>query len=125
MDYDLWVRLAASGATIRVIGAPITIFRAHPEQKTSGPDKYLPELRRHAAALRERYSPSAPLSRAPAGGRSRIAFVNDVPEGGASFAHDRLGRLMASAGFETRAFHALKRWVAGRPRSSSTSWSPS
>lgn len=115
MDFDLWARMAAAGATIQVIGAPITIFRAHADQKTSGPDKYLPELRRHATALRERFNPPAPTAVVSPTKLRRIAFVNDVPEGGAALAHRRLERIMTDWGFETRAFHVLAQWSKDRP----------
>lgn len=48
MDYDMWLRFAAAGATFAVTGAPIAMFRVHPEQKTYTPDRYLSELRETA-----------------------------------------------------------------------------
>ncbi|MDY0003645.1 MAG: glycosyltransferase, partial [Polyangia bacterium] len=36
MDYELWLRFAAAGARLHVIGAPVAVFRIHEEQKTAG-----------------------------------------------------------------------------------------
>src|SRR5262249_39781785 len=36
MDYDLWCRMAAAGARVKVIGKPICAFLIHPQQKTLG-----------------------------------------------------------------------------------------
>ncbi|MBR8828001.1 MAG: glycosyltransferase [Gomphosphaeria aponina SAG 52.96 = DSM 107014] len=35
MDYDLWMRMAAAGARIKVIGWPLAGYRSHPHQKTA------------------------------------------------------------------------------------------
>ncbi len=46
MDYDLWVRLARSGARIFAIPEILALFREHAKQKTGGEHvPYLPELR--------------------------------------------------------------------------------
>ena len=53
MDYDLWVRMAKAGAKILPLPEILALFRAHPKQKTGGPDvPYLPELREVNAAHR-------------------------------------------------------------------------
>jgi GT2 family glycosyltransferase len=59
MDYDLWVRLAKTGAKILPLPEILAIFREHARQKTGGPDvPYLPELRAVNQAHRES-APSA------------------------------------------------------------------
>ena len=115
MDYDLWTRMARAGATIKVIGAPLAIFRAHPDQKTSGPEKYLPELLQHSRALRAEFDLPSPVISQKAIRQLRLAFVTDVPEGGASIAHSRLRQIAADAGFATAMFCLLPRWTAERP----------
>jgi glycosyltransferase involved in cell wall biosynthesis/GT2 family glycosyltransferase len=45
MDYELWLRMARSGATIVHIPDTLTLFRMHEKQKTSGDAPFLPELR--------------------------------------------------------------------------------
>ena len=53
MDYDLWVRMAKTGAKVFAIPEILAIFREHEKQKTGGPDvPYLPELRAVNAAHR-------------------------------------------------------------------------
>jgi hypothetical protein len=56
MDYDLWVRMAAAGATIAHIADPLTIFRMHPAQKTFGDGlPFLEELRKVNLQYRRQY----------------------------------------------------------------------
>lgn len=59
MDYDLWVRFAAAGATALSIPEVLAIFRQHADQKT-GDDRqpFLPELRRVNNAYRLRHTAS-------------------------------------------------------------------
>jgi glycosyltransferase involved in cell wall biosynthesis len=55
MDYELWVRFAASGARIVHLPDTLALFRFHETQKTSGEDlPFLPELRAVNAKLREK-----------------------------------------------------------------------
>ena len=114
MDYDLWVRMAARGAIVDVVGAPFAIFRGHPAQKTSSPDRFLPELRAHSRALQEKYGiparpPTEPLK------PLRIAFVTDVPAGGAYLAHERLRMIVSDSGMITLKLELLPQWSAERP----------
>jgi hypothetical protein len=64
LDYDLWVRMAAAGATIVHIPDFLACSRTHDQQKTTIGMPYLPEVQR---LLREYYarlvSPSAPVYR--------------------------------------------------------------
>lgn len=46
MDYDLWLRMALAGATVRHIPATIACSRVHAEQKTQSDRKYLHQMRR-------------------------------------------------------------------------------
>lgn len=64
MDYDLWVRFAAAGATVLSIPEVLAIFRQHADQKT-GDDRqpFLPELRRVNTAHRIRYAANLCLHR--------------------------------------------------------------
>ncbi|KUJ77761.1 hypothetical protein AVO44_15630 [Ruegeria profundi] len=45
MDYELWLRLAGAGARVCGIGAPITFFRKHDEQKTHLEEAFRAELK--------------------------------------------------------------------------------
>ena len=54
MDYELWVRMAVTGARIVHIPDVLALFRMHDDQKTSGEDlPFLGELRKVSAAFRE------------------------------------------------------------------------
>jgi hypothetical protein len=55
MDYELWLRMAESGARIVHVPDTLAVYRMHEGQKTAGADlPYVPELRqvasRHRAA---------------------------------------------------------------------------
>ena len=55
MDYELWLRLAESGARIVHVPDTLAVYRMHAAQKTAGEElPYVPELRevasRHRAA---------------------------------------------------------------------------
>jgi GT2 family glycosyltransferase len=53
MDYELWLRLAGSGARIVHVPDTLAVYRLHPAQKTSGAEPpYLPELRRVVSRYR-------------------------------------------------------------------------
>lgn len=45
MDYDLWLRLALAGATVRRLPVPIGCSRVHAQQKTQDDKKYLHQMR--------------------------------------------------------------------------------
>lgn len=112
MDYDLWVRMAGAGAKLHVIGRPIAIFRAHPDQKTAGDivggyRAELPRARDAAAARLGRPVPPAspPLTRP----RLRIAMFNDVGYAyGAGIAHRRIAHALALAGHDVHAIAAAR-----------------
>lgn len=102
MDYDLWVRLAQSGARIRPIDFPIARFRVHPDQKTSATATYLPELTAHANAFRRRLGmPDIAPDVAGLGEGQRplrIALLNDHGFNyGAGRAHRRIAQCLAAA----------------------------
>jgi len=46
MDYDLWLRMALAGATVRHVPATIGCSRVHAQQKTQSDRKYLHQMRR-------------------------------------------------------------------------------
>ena len=111
LDYELWVRLAEAGAKLHVIGRPIALFRAHPEQKTAGTvvGGFRAELPRVRDAILSRTG-RAPVSHAVAGvkQRLRVALVNDVGFSyGAGIAHRRVAAALTLAGHTVRAFAAL------------------
>jgi hypothetical protein len=54
MDYDLWVRMAAAGATVAHIPDFLARSRTHDRQKTTGDMPYLPELQRLMSGYFER-----------------------------------------------------------------------
>jgi glycosyltransferase involved in cell wall biosynthesis len=100
MDYDLWARLAKSGARIQVIGAEIARFRIHAAQKTSSPEVYSPELRAHAAQLADTLG-TAPAMRRRDNIQSilTIAMFNDYGyKYGAGAAHRRLATALSGFG---------------------------
>lgn len=105
MDYELWLRFAAAGARLCVIGRPIAQFRVHPQQKTTAAAEFRAELDRVVARFRADH-PDAPLVTPVADGdvgrdRLRITFFNDIGYmAGAGVAHQRLARACAAAGHE-------------------------
>lgn len=111
MDYDLWVRLAATGARLRVLGTPLALFTEHPDQKTAGGEAYRPELRRVRRDLAARLGRSDPAPiPPPARDRLRLTFVNDLGFAyGAGIAHHRLATACALAG------HAVTALAYGCP----------
>lgn len=107
MDYDLWVRLAAAGATIAPIDATIAEFRVHAEQKTSSAETYIPELSRHNAALRHEYgfADASEAEARPHRRALRVGMVNDMGFlYGAGRAHRRIAAVLASAGMQVAPF---------------------
>jgi glycosyltransferase involved in cell wall biosynthesis len=100
MDYELWLRFAAAGARLHVIGRPVAQFRLHPDQKTAEPQHFkteLPKVRAQFMAARGLASPPRPSSPAP-GHPARIVFFNDIGgRYGAGIAHARLANALAMA----------------------------
>lgn len=113
MDYELWCRFAAHGASITVIGRPIAELRLHPQQKTHGvhrPGRVSERLvrefdevaaRYRAQAKLERPRRSTPRTKRPA----RIVAVNDIGfRYGAGGAHRRLIEACRFAGHHVDVF---------------------
>jgi len=53
MDYDLWLRMALAGATVRHIPALIGCSRVHADQKTQDDQRYLHQLRQMMEEYRD------------------------------------------------------------------------
>jgi len=60
MDYDLWVRMAETGAKLHVIGRPTAWFRVHEEQKTSVAEKFMAELRGYVQEYNAKHNRTPP-----------------------------------------------------------------
>jgi glycosyltransferase involved in cell wall biosynthesis len=105
MDYDLWLRYAEAGAKLHVVGCPLAIFRAHPDQKTSE----FAEFQAEAATVRERFLERTKRQRpaprpAPLRSNLRIVFFNDTGfSHGAGIAHQRLASAATLAGHDVTA----------------------
>ncbi|NEO12385.1 MULTISPECIES: tetratricopeptide repeat protein [unclassified Moorena] len=103
MDYELWARFAAKGATLQVIGYPVAQYRIHENQKTSTKDKYEPELLSVSEALRTKFNcPKSKGTEEPGQRHSlRIVCFNDTGFlGGAGIAHQRIAKSLALAGHQ-------------------------
>lgn len=113
MDYELWARLAASGAKLQVIGAPVAQYRMHDQQKTSTIDKYEPELRQVREALRQRWNrPQPQPERQGMRDRLRVVCFNDVGfQGGAGIAHQRIAQAWALAGHQVISVAGTLDWA--------------
>jgi glycosyltransferase involved in cell wall biosynthesis len=102
MDYELWLRFAAAGAVLKVIGRPVTQFRIHPGQKTADPRLFQAEL----PLTRQRFLDTRGISAeerspGPAPRLARIVFFNDIGvRYGAGIAHGRLAAAAVMAGHE-------------------------
>ena len=102
MDFELWVRFAQAGATLKVIGRPIAQFRVHEEQKTQDVRGFKEELR----ALIDKLRPTLqlPPPPPPIKGRKKklkIVVFNDLGFScGAGIAHKRVARAALLAGHE-------------------------
>jgi glycosyltransferase involved in cell wall biosynthesis len=104
MDYELWLRMAAAGAKLHVIGRPVALFRAHDEQKTAGDvvGGFRAELprARDAFIAREGLSWSGG-THATRKGPLRIVLFNDLGFAyGAGIAHRRMAEAFLHAGHE-------------------------
>lgn len=111
MDYELWVRMAAAGAKLNVIGRPVALFRAHPEQKTAGTvvggfRAELPKAR-DAAAERLGITPQPRARRENQRSKVRIVLYNDLGYAyGAGIGHRRLAEALTLAGHDVFAVAA-------------------
>jgi glycosyltransferase involved in cell wall biosynthesis len=115
MDYELWLRFAAAGARLKVIGRPVAQFRYHPAQKTADANGF----RRELTIVRDRFLQArdlhaAPRSTGPAPTRpARIVFFNDIGvQYGAGLAHGRLADAVRMARHDVAVVAA-----SGEPRS--------
>jgi glycosyltransferase involved in cell wall biosynthesis len=100
MDYELWLRFAAEGARLHVIGRPICRFRLHAAQKTHDRE-FLSELPKVKSAFEARLPQTLPSRRCGSVGSLRVLFFNDLGWiGGASIAHQRLAAAAAKAGHD-------------------------
>jgi hypothetical protein len=101
MDYELWLRFAAAGARLKVIGRPVAQFRLHRNQKTADPRLFQAEL----PTVRDRFlksrglEPRRPTAARPPRRPARIVFLNDIGfRYGAGIAHQRLAASAEMAG---------------------------
>jgi glycosyltransferase involved in cell wall biosynthesis len=109
MDYELWLRFAAAGARLRVIGRPVAQFRLHANQKTADANLFraeLPVVRDRfldGRGLRLELRPALPAPTRPA----RVVFFNDIGfRYGAGIAHERLATAMAMGRHDVVAIEA-------------------
>ncbi len=102
MDYELWVRFAQAGATLKVIGRPIVQFRVHDEQKTQDVAGFKNELQTLIGEIRRSLGmPDAPPPLKGRKERLRIVFFNDLGfRYGAGIGHQRLALAAWMAGHE-------------------------
>lgn len=119
MDYELWLRFAAQGARLHVIGRPVALYRQHPEQKTFVLERFRNELRQARDDFVQRrtggVSPQgeasgsgclprkahAPRSSVERKSKLRLTFFNDIGlQFGAGTAHGRLAQAAALAGHD-------------------------
>lgn len=110
MDYELWLRMAESGARLKVIGRPVALFRAHAEQKTAGDvvGGFRAELPRARDEFLQRAGMTweAPV-RVPRKDALRVVLYNDLGYAyGAGIAHKRLAEAFLNAGHEVFAVAA-------------------
>ncbi len=118
MDYDLWVRFAALGARVAIIGTPISKFLIHEEQKTVGNAKseFKTELREYVA----RYKRERNISVRPARvghGLAKVCIVSDYGlQYGAGIAQRRIGEALRTAGHEVHSIRLLnnENWIENR-----------
>jgi glycosyltransferase involved in cell wall biosynthesis len=119
MDYELWLRMADAGARLHVIGRPVALFRAHPEQKTAGEvgGGFRAELPGVRAAFLERTGragmkivPRPPARRH----RLRITLYNDLGYAfGAGIAHRRIAEAFLALGNEVSVIAAASDEIHG------------
>lgn len=110
MDYELWLRMAESGAKLKVIGRPVALFRAHPEQKTAG--DVVGGFRAELPRARDEFLQRTGLAweaptRVPRKDSMRVVLYNDLGYAyGAGIAHKRLAEAFLAAGHEVFAVAA-------------------
>jgi len=113
MDYELWLRFAQAGAKLKVIGRPVTYFRAHEAQKTAGTEVggFRAELPRVVDDFLEQtgYERSAGEEAQPLPQRLRIVLFNDMGyRYGAGIAHGRVAQALTEAGHDVHALDATQ-----------------
>ncbi len=121
MDYELWLRMAAAGANLHVIGRPVALFRAHDEQKTAGNvvGGFRTELPKARDAFIEREGIEwTPEPHSVRKGPMRVVFFNDLGFAyGAGIAHRRMAAAFLHAGHEVFAVAAsLTDYHSSAPR---------
>ncbi|MDQ6630701.1 MAG: glycosyltransferase, partial [Verrucomicrobiota bacterium] len=102
MDYELWIRFAEVGATLKVIGRPLALYRIHAEQKTFHAEDYKPELRRVAQKFRDKHT-LPKKNKLPSAEKNSLKIVLFNDNGfryGAGIAHHRLARALLLAGHD-------------------------
>jgi glycosyltransferase involved in cell wall biosynthesis len=118
MDYELWLRFAAAGAQLKVIGRAIAKYRVHDGQKTANPQLFRDELPK----VRDRFlktrgvafdgRASRPIPDRPA----RVVFFNDLGvQYGAGIAHGRLAEAMRLGGHDVAIVAASSRPLLTAP----------
>jgi glycosyltransferase involved in cell wall biosynthesis len=102
MDFELWVRFAQAGATLKVIGRPIVQFRVHDEQKTQDVAGFKHELQSLIGKIRPALGmPDAPPLLKGRKQKLKIVFFNDLGfRYGAGIGHQRLASAARMAGHE-------------------------
>ena len=109
MDYDLWVRFAALGARVAIIGTPISKFLVHDEQKTVGNAKsgFKTELQEYVARYKREHNVSVrPVRRGDS--LPKVCFVSDNGlRYGAGIAQRRIGEALRTAGHEVHSIGLL------------------
>ena len=106
MDFDLWVRMAETGARLHVIGRPVAWFRVHDEQKTSVAEKFMAELKGYVKKYNRKHNrvPPAGSEKLPDRRKLRILMLNDHGfRSGAGIAHGRTAESLVKAGHDVRA----------------------
>lgn len=100
LDYELWLRFASAGARLKVLGAPLALYRVHQDQKTYHTDQYRPELRK----VREEFMAGKDYKSKAASAckeKLRVVLVNDLGfRYGAGIAHKRLAQALIKAGHQ-------------------------
>ncbi|MEM6612481.1 MAG: tetratricopeptide repeat protein [Cyanobacteria bacterium P01_C01_bin.72] len=101
MDYEMWARFAAQGATLQVIGYPVAQYRLHEQQKTSEIAKYQPELLQVRESLQQSFEIAPTTKPALKRQKLKIVVLNDTGFlGGAGIAHHRLAQALELAGHQ-------------------------
>ncbi|CUK02565.1 Putative teichuronic acid biosynthesis glycosyltransferase TuaG [Ruegeria denitrificans] len=96
MDYELWLRMAGAGAKISGIGAPITYFRKHDEQKTHAEKAFKSELKEVVRNyVPKRNDPPVHPGYKFAQKRPRVVMINDLGfQYGAGVGHRRIAEAL-------------------------------